>query len=199
MAKADFLTGLILVALGIYMIFEGTRLPGEGGFIEAGGEPGRVPIMVGGAILLLAAALVIRSVGRGGHRLRGAGPVADTQRRGLLRCLGAAVLCSLYAVGLLGAEIAGWKVAYQEATFVFLLVFIVAFEWRFAPELADARCAFFARRAPGLARAAARRLAFLPPGAVPFVWLVALAAIQSALVTWAVTYLFEQQFYVKLP
>lgn len=195
MAKADFITGLVLLALGIYMAFEGLRMPGAGGFIEIGGEPGRVPVIVGGAIALLATVLVVRSVARGGHRLRREGPIADDERAGLLRCLGAAALCSLYALGLIGAEIGGLRVAYHQATFVFLVAFIVAFEWRFAPELAETRRAFFERRAPGLA---ARR-AFATTGAAPYAWLAALAIVQAAVVTWAVTTLFEKHFYVKLP
>ncbi len=199
MAKADFVTGLILLALGVYMIFEGLRLPGAGGFIEVGGEPGRVPIMVGSAIALLAMALVGRAIARGGYRLRVTAPIPAAVRVGARRCLAVAALCSFYAVGLLGAEIGAWKVAYHQATFAFLLVFVVAFEWRFAPELAAGSRAFFDRRAPVLARAVGAVFAFVPPRAAPYLWLLTVALLQAALVTWAVTYLFEQQFYVKLP
>ena len=64
MAKADFLTGLVIFVLGIYMVFEGLRMPGAGGFIEAGGEPGRVPVMLGAILALLALALISRAAAR---------------------------------------------------------------------------------------------------------------------------------------
>ena len=47
MAKADFISALVFLVLGVYMIVEGLRMPGAGGFIEVGGEPGKVPILLG--------------------------------------------------------------------------------------------------------------------------------------------------------
>ncbi len=198
MAKADFLTGLVLLALGLYMIAEGLRLPGAGGFIEAGGEPGRVPIMLGGAIACLASILVVRAL-RAGGRLRGRLELTEEQRIGARRCAATAALCSVYAVGLLGAEVAGWEIAYHEATFAFVLAFIVAFEVRSARENAARTHSVLAHRAPGIARAIARVFAFVPARAAPFAWLAAVALAQAAIVTAVVTWLFEKQFYVKLP
>lgn len=199
MARADFLTSLVLLALGLYMTVEGLRMPGAGGFIVRGGEPGRVPVMLGAIIALLAVILLVRAVRQGGARLRGVGLADPDVRSGAARCALTALVCSVYAVGLLGAAIGGYEVQYRDATFLFLAVFIIGSEWGFAHELAELRRERWARRAPGLARAVRDFLGFVPAAYAPYVWLVALALLQAALVSWIVAYVFESQFYVKLP
>lgn len=199
MAKADFLTGLVLLALGTYMIVEGLGLPGAGGFIEAGGEPGRVPIMLGAAIACLALVLIVRAARAGGYRLGGGAPLGDDERVGVRRCALTAALCAVYAVGLIGAEIAGWRVAYHQATFVFVFVFIVVFEADSARENAARTHGVLSRAVPGLVRALGDVFAFVPPRAAPYAWLASVALAQAAIVTALVTWLFERQFYVKLP
>ncbi len=195
------MTGVVLLALGLYMVAEGLRLPGAGGFIEAGGEPGRVPIMLGAAIAFLASVLIVRALRalRANGSPRAAVALTEVQRIGVRRCAGTAVLCAFYAVGLLGAEIAGWKIAYHQATFAFVLVFIVAFEMRSARDNAARTHAALVRLAPGLASAVARVFAIVPSRAAPYAWLAAVALAQAAIVTAVVTWLFEKQFFVKLP
>lgn len=199
MTKADFVTGLVLFVLGLYMIHEGLQMPGAGGFIEAGGEPGRVPVLLGSVIALLAAILLGRSAVRGGHRLwEPAHPERDL-RVGALRCAITAVGCAVYAVGLLGATLAGWEVQYHQATALFLFVFVTAFEWGMAPENGARRWAWISVKAPRLAARLRRAVGFLAPRCYPYLWLMCTALALAVLVTWAVTYLFEQQFYVTLP
>jgi hypothetical protein len=199
MARADFFTSLIFLALGVYMVEEGLRMPGAGGFIVRGGEPGRVPVMIGAIIALLAIALLVRAVRQGGHRAGGGRPSDPDARSGALRCAVTALVCSLYAVGLLGSSIAGYEIQYDQATFLFLAVFIVGSEWGFAPELAALRRERWARRAPRLTRVVQGLLGFVPAAYAPYVWLIALALIQAVLVAWTVGYVFENEFYVKLP
>lgn len=199
MARADFLTSLVLFALGLYMSVEGLRMPGAGGFIVRGGEPGRVPIMLGAIIALLAVILLVRSVRRGGHRLRGVRLTDPDMRSGAIRCAVTALVCSVYAVGLLGLTIGGYEVQYRDATFLFLGVFIIGSEWGFARELAELRRERWTQRAPRLTRGVQELLGFVPAAYAPYVWLVALALLQAALVSWTVAYVFEYQFYVKLP
>lgn len=199
MHKADFITSLVLLGLAIYMIVEGWRLPGAGGFIEIGGEPGRVPVMLGIAIGLLALLLLARAIAGGGHRIFDRSALPSSVKVGAARCAAAAVICSFYAVGLVGAEVGGWRVPYPLATFLFLFAFVLLFEWRFAPELGAATRDFANRRAPSLARVAAAMTSRLPAGTAPYLWLFAMALLQAVIVTFAVTWLFESQFYVKLP
>ncbi len=199
MARADFLASLIFLALGVYMAVEGLRMPGAGGFIAKGGEPGRVPVMLGVIIAFLAIVLLVRAVRQGGHRLTGIRISDPDVRSGTMRCAVTAVVCSLYAVGLLGATLGGYEVQYHEATFLFLTIFIIGSEWEFAGELAALRRERWTRRAPRLTRAVQGMLGFVPAAYAPHVWLVALAVLQAALIAWAVSYVFENEFYVKLP
>jgi len=199
MARADFLTSLILLALGLYMTVEGLRMPGAGGFIVRGGEPGRVPVLIGVIIALLAVILLVRAARQGGYRVGGIRLADPDVRSGTIRCAVTALVCSVYAVGLLGATLLGHEVRYDEATFLFLAVFIIGSEWGFARELAEVRRERWTRRAPRLTRVVQNLLGFVPAAYAPHVWLVALALVQAALVSGVVAYVFENEFYVKLP
>ncbi len=199
MAKADFYTGLIVFALGVYMIVEGLRLPGAGGFIEIGGEPGRVPVMLGTILATLALALIVRSVVRGGHVIRAGSTRLLQSSSGWLRSGLTALGCSTYAVGLLGAEILGWQVQYREATVLFVFLFITCAEWSDAPDVGLRRWQWLCRRSPSKARVLARRLGFIPQRCVPYVWLIFTALVQALVVAFAIGYLFEKELYVRLP
>jgi hypothetical protein len=199
MAKADFLTSLVFFVLGLYMIVEGLGMPGAGGFIEAGGEPGRVPVLLGAIIAIFAIVLLLRSVAQGGYRLRDGENLDPEEVRGYRRTAVTAIGCSFYAVGLLGSSVAGWAVPYAGATFLFIFLFIVGFEWEFAPEIGARRWAWFYGKWPSASEAVAGLLAPLRGHRAPYAWLIFVSLVQSVLVTAAVTYLFEQQFYVRLP
>lgn len=202
MARADFISALVFFLLGVYMVYEGYAMPDAGGYIEAGGEPGRVPVLLGYIISLLALVLLVRSVRSGGHRRSRTDQVeeADTDnRRGAARGLLTAVWCSFYALGLIGAGGAGWTLSYPLATLVFLFVFIVGFEWEHAAENAQRTWLRAEQRLPSVTKILQRIFAFVSPRFSAYIWLIATASAQASLVTWAVTYLFEQKFYVKLP
>ncbi|MDJ0951158.1 MAG: hypothetical protein QNJ94_19790 [Alphaproteobacteria bacterium] len=199
MPRADFVAGLVFFVLGVYMVYEGLQLPGAGGFIEAGGEPGRVPIMLGAVIAGFALILLIRAVAQGGHRLRAGPALSRDARIGAVRCMLTALVCAIYALGLLGATIAGWQVRYHEATALFLFAFITGFEWHEAPALGARRWAWLQAKAPGLAAGLARALGVMTARSASRLWLLVTALLQAVLVTWVVTYVFESQFYVRLP
>lgn len=180
------------------MISEGLQMPGAGGFIEKGGEPGRVPVMLGTIIAAFSAVLLVRSVVAGGHRLGDLIGAGAENRVGLVRGIATAVGC-FYAVGLVGAHIAGWKVPYNLATGLFVFVFIAAFEWQAAVEAGAARWQRLCARLPTVAGLLRAAFGFLSPRSAAFAWLVFTAGLQAVIVAAAVTYLFEQQFYVTLP
>lgn len=169
MIKADFISALFFLALGAYMILEGLKMPGAGGFIEIGGEPGRVPIMIGTALMLLAIILLARSSMKGGWQVWKLAELEESERVGIIRTAYTAIGCSFYAVGLIGASIAGWDIPYYHATALFMFVFIVGFEWQQVQSVS----------------ARAR--------------LIIMALLQAIVVTSLVVYLFEQKFYVVLP
>ncbi|MCP3867444.1 MAG: hypothetical protein GY703_04965 [Gammaproteobacteria bacterium] len=185
--------------LGIYMVAEGLRMPGAGGYIEAGGEPGRVPVMLGCILALLAMVLLIRSVKSGGHRLLQTGNKAQVSRRGIIRGLLTAVWCSSYALLILGMDIGGSAISYQLATAVFLFVFIVGFEWPHASELGRHRWNWLDAKWPGLCGSLGSALSAVSATTASYLWLFVTAGLQTWLVTWAIAYLFEQKFYVQLP
>jgi len=203
MARTDFFASIVFFILGIYLAYEGLGMPGAGPIIEPGGEPGRVPMLLGVIISLCAAVLLVRSIGQGGHRL----PVtekleeagADSRRHGKIRCVLTAVGCSFYAVGLIGSSWFGWSMPYHAATGIFVFLFIVGFEWDLALELGSSRWAWLTKISPRIARFLAALFGFLGTSKAPFAWLFVSALVQATLVTWAVTHLFEQQFYVTLP
>lgn len=203
MARADFFASIIFFVLGVYLAYEGLGMPGAGPIIEPGGEPGRVPVLLGVIISVCAAALLVRSVGRGGHRsvVSEGSNVTDSDdlKPGRIRGILTAVGCSFYAVGLVGSSWFDWNVPYRVATGLFILLFIVASEWGLAPELGRARWAWLNNKLPRIARFFASVFGFLGTSKAPYVWLFASASIQALLVTWAVTHLFEQEFYVTLP
>ncbi len=203
MARADFFTSIIFLVLGVYLTYEGLGMPGSGPIIEPGGEPGRVPVMLGVIISLCAAVLLVRSLGQGGLR----SPVIessesagdDGRRQGRIRCVLTAVGCSLYAVGLVGSSWFGWRMPYHLATGLFIFIFIVGFEWDMAHELGNKRWTWLTNKRPGTAKIVATVFGFLGTTKAPYCWLFVSALIQAFLVTWAVTYLFEREFYVTLP
>jgi len=199
MAKADFISSLVFFVLGIYMIVEGWGMPGAGGFIEKGGEPGKVPVLLGGIVAAFAFILLLRSVSRNGHKLLEKIDGARPERRGPLRSTITAIGCSVYAVGLLGSSFAGWEVQYHQATGLFLFIFIVGFEWESAPDLGAVRWRWLQKRLPALAGFLANAFSGFDDTRAPYAWLIFVALLQAVLVTWAVTYLFEQEFYVRLP
>lgn len=104
-------------------------MPGAGGFIEEGGEPGRVPIILGVIIGALGAVLMGRSGPAAFHWLRHRPPMeadaAISPRAALTTALG----CSLYGAVLMGLRVGGWDVPFSLATALFVFGFVVIAEW----------------------------------------------------------------------
>ena len=123
--RADFLFGLVLVALGIAVAFESWRMPR---FTELGVHPmtapGLVPGLLGLVAALLGGVLTARSA-----RTGGSSPAASVggESREFLRQAGrfalTLVLCLAYAAVLVG------RVEFWLASGLFVFVFIVLFEW----------------------------------------------------------------------
>lgn len=130
MVKADFVTGLVLVVLGIAVTVESIRMPRfEELNINPYTIPGLVPGILGLVILVLGGALCLRAARAGGYRLGGgtAGPADPALRR-----LGLAVLlCLAYAAGLVG------RIDFWLATALFVGLFVALFEWPLAASAAD--------------------------------------------------------------
>ena len=198
MPRADFLTGLVLLAVSALLIGEGLTLPGAGGLIMKGGEPGRVPLFLGLVIAAMAIVLVVRAILQNGHWLRGIEGFDNERKRAFGRALAVAAGGTLY-VGLLGRNFSGADLDYALLTFGFIFTFIVIAEWKLAPEIAGRRWQALDRRAPATAAWIASKLSFVPRARAPHVWLCITAAFQAAFLAIVVAYVFEKQFFVQLP
>jgi putative tricarboxylic transport membrane protein len=166
MAKADFVTGLVLIALGIATVVASLAMPR---FEELNVNPYTVPGLVPGAlgviVLILGAALFLRAARAGGWWLLDgtAGEGSGRSDPGARNLALAVALCLSYAAGLVG------RVPFWLATFLFVAVFVAAFEWPHARSHAERL----------------RRLAFA----------MAFAAVIAA----AVSFVFQEIFLVRLP
>ncbi len=198
MPRADFLTGLVILAVSAMLIGEGVTLPGAGGLIMKGGEPGRVPIFLGFVLAAMAIILVVRAISQNGHRLRLGGAVDAARNNATRRAVLVATGSTLY-VALLGRSFLDISFDYTWLTFGFILAFIVIAEWELAPAIAERRMNALERRAPRLASRLTSAFDFLPRRRMPYVWLFVTATVQAALIAIIVAYVFEKEFYVQLP
>ena len=128
MAKADFVVSLILMAFGSGIVAHAFQMPR---FQNLGANPfsvpGIVPGILGAIIFVLSAVVFFRSLRRHGYRLERKktphGFMVDPDMR---RMLLTAALCILYGIGLVG------RTNYYLATFLFVLAFLVLFQYRVA-------------------------------------------------------------------
>ena len=128
MIKADFVTGLLLIALGIATVVASLAMPRfEQLNVNPYTAPGLVPGALGLVILILGAALFVRAARAGGWRLlERAGERSSWSAPGVRNLALAALLCLGYAAGLIG------RVPFWLATFLFVATFVAAFEWPLA-------------------------------------------------------------------
>ena len=147
MPRADFVTSLFLVAFGTGMLWGALAMPRfEQRSIDPLSVPGIVPGFLAIVILILSVMLLGRAVRQGGYRLaRPAdssepdesgveeGAEEEKDEKGLFTAANGRMLLCLalglvYAPGLVGS------MPFWLATFVFVTVFILVFEWpRVAP------------------------------------------------------------------
>ena len=126
MVKADFVTGLVLIALGIATVVASLAMPRfEELNINPYTVPGLVPGALGVVILILGAALFVRATRAGGWRLmnRTSARGSSWSDPGTRNLALAVLLCLAYAAGLVG------RVPFWLATFLFVATFVAVFEW----------------------------------------------------------------------
>ena len=156
MVKADFVTGLVLIALGVATVVESLRMPRFAHLnIEPYTVPGLVPGALGAVILLLGAILFLRAARAGGWRLGAAGHIRTwSADPGSRRLTLSTALCLGYA-GLLVARLPCWL-----ATCSFVFAFVVLFEWPLAASPRDRIRRLLVALAYAVAVAAAVTLVF---------------------------------------
>jgi len=123
--RTDLWTAAVFLAAGLAIIYASWRMPT---YREQLGQiytaPGLVPALYGGVIVLLGLWLALRSVGRGALRAGAGGRPAPREGYSSMRLAGAAALCLLFAVGMVG------RLPFWMATAMFVFLFILLFEWR---------------------------------------------------------------------
>lgn len=157
MARADLITGIVLILLNLYVIIESWRMPRlEHLKVHPLSVPGIVPAFIGTVLILFGIVLVMRSIKRGGYRL---GFTRDRfsqalKNSGNQRLMLTVFLTVGYAGFLIGA------LPYWLATGLFIFVFILLFEWK--------RGIPFSQQQRGIITAAV--IAILSSAAVTFVF-----------------------------
>jgi hypothetical protein len=127
-ARADLITGVILVVFGLAALAESYGMPRlEERNINPWTVPGMVPGMLGIIIALLGAILALRSLAAGALHPRSIvlSSEDETERKaGRWRLRMCCLLCFVYAVVLVG------HIPFWIATGIFVLTFIIVFEWQ---------------------------------------------------------------------
>ncbi len=166
MPRADFLTSILLFIFGIAVLIASIKMPR----FEAQGAnpysvPGIVPGFLGVAIAFLSLILFIRSVIQKGYKVGLTKEVvkdfckSDSTRRFFLSL----ALCVIYGVFVLG------RIPYHIVTALFILIFIIAFEFQLKESLHSRRRTIIS------------------------------SVVEAVLVSAGVTFLFRYLFLVKLP
>jgi putative tricarboxylic transport membrane protein len=128
LARADLITGVVLVVFGLAALAESYGMPrlAERN-INPWTVPGVVPGLLGMVIALLGAILALRSVAAGAfhppHIVLSPEDAVEA-RAGRWRLGMCCLLCFIYAVVLVG------HIPFWLATGVFVLTFIIVFEWQ---------------------------------------------------------------------
>ena len=167
MAKADLYTALVLMVFGIGVVEESWRMPR---YTELGqsvwSSPGITPGMIGAVLAVMGAILFFRS--RSEIRAaRARGDPGSFDKAGWARAGFTLLLCFIFGIGLVG------RIPFQLASFLFMLAFIVSFDFY------DNRDAYRDRLRM------ARR--------------VAVAVVIAGIAAWAISKVFQDIFFVRLP
>jgi hypothetical protein len=128
LARADLITGVILVVFGLAALAESYGMPRlEERNINPWTVPGMVPGLLGIVIALLGSILALRSVAAGAFHPRRvvlSPEDAAEAKAGRWRLSMCCLLCFIYAVVLVG------HMSFWYATGIFVFAFIVVFEWQ---------------------------------------------------------------------
>ena len=125
MPKADFVTGIILIAFGVWIVVHAIHMPR---FKEFGANPfsvpGIVPGILGTIITVLSLIVFIRSIRKKGYRLGINGTVVKKtlQNPSFKRMMATCLICVVYGLGMVGI------IDYYLATFLYVFMFLVLFQ-----------------------------------------------------------------------
>ena len=133
MPKADFVVSIVLMCFGVWIVTHSLQMPR---FQEINADPfsvpGIVPGILGTIIFVLSLVVFIRSLYRKGYRLNlnrqsVVNFLRDPSTRRLLLTI---LICIIYGLGMIG------NMNYYLATFGFVLLFLILFQYRPAEGIA---------------------------------------------------------------
>jgi len=167
MHRADFVTGLVLLGFSLTVVYMSVTMPRlEHRGINPLSAPGVVPGLLGIVIGVCSLSLLARAAINHGYRLglnsRSFRAFATSPQ--VRRVVATIAICLVYAWGLVG------RIPYTAATFIFILLFILLFDFGFSQEEHQRRAR-----------------------------VVTLAIIEAALVAGIVSAVFQYLFLVSLP
>ena len=128
-AKADLMTGIVLFVMAVAVTWGAWTMDRlEARHIHPLSAPGLLPGLLGIALAISSAMLIVKSFWHpvpmpGGPEHVKEGNADATDAGGPTRLLGAAALCLVYALGLVG------RLPFWLATAIFVTAFITLFEW----------------------------------------------------------------------
>ncbi len=126
--QADFIAAWLWVAFGLAVVIAAwrmDRLEGQGATLYT--APGLVPGVLGAVILVFGLLLALRASRAGGHRLGAVRWLPSRASRAVFLRVGALLVLGLgYSVGLVG----NGGIPFWLATFVFVTLFVLAFDWK---------------------------------------------------------------------
>jgi hypothetical protein len=157
MKKADYLTGLALILLSVYVLVESWRMP-RMEHLQAHplSVPGIVPAFLAAVLLIFGLILAGRSVRAGGHRL-------GLSREGLRKILaepGNQRLLLTVALTFVYAGVLVGHTPYALSTGLFVFAFTAVFEWRRGMSFREGRRVVLAAAVLAIVVAAAVSYAF---------------------------------------
>ena len=127
MPRADFVTSILLMAFGIWVLVHSMQMPRFEN-LEANpfSVPGIVPGLLGIVIFLLSLVVFVRSLKHKGHHLGISAAVIRNyiNDASMRRMLATIMVCCMYSLGLIG------RMNYYTATFLFVLAFLLLFQYR---------------------------------------------------------------------
>jgi putative tricarboxylic transport membrane protein len=127
MPKADFVVSILLMGFGVWIVLHSLQMPR---FKELDADPlsvpGIVPGILGTVIFLLSLVVFIRSLTRRGYRL---GLNRQTLKNFFKETSSQRMLLTIFICIVYGSFMVG-SINYYPATFIFVLVFIILFQFR---------------------------------------------------------------------
>ncbi len=126
--QSDRILCAVFACIGLLFVYEGANMPGPEtiSYIEKGGEPGRMPVILGVINLILAVILFFRKPFMNDVDLD---RDKTAERQLAIQGLTAGLLCTLFALGFILSSIRASENLFEVLCFLFIALFVILFEW----------------------------------------------------------------------